>query len=38
MSGNFLSCHQGVKEPFKAQKGRGGFSRDATVEKGLSLH
>ena len=35
MSGNFLSCIKGVKDPFEAQKGRWDFSRDATAEKGL---
>ena len=35
MSGNFLSCIKGVKDPIEAQKGRWDFSRDATVEKGL---
>ena len=33
MSGNFLSCLKGVKDPFKAQEGRCDFPRDA-VEKG----
>ena len=35
MSGNFLSCLKGVKDTFEAQEGRGDFSQDATVEKGL---
>ena len=35
MSGNFLSCHKGVKDPFEAQEGRRNFSQDATVENGL---
>ena len=37
MSGNFLSCLNGVKDPFGAQEGRWDFSRDAAAEKGLSL-
>ena len=36
MSGNFLSCLKGVKDPFGAEKGRWDFSRDTAVEKGLS--
>ena len=35
MSGNFLSCLKGVKDPFKAQEGRWDLSREATAEKGL---
>ena len=35
MSGNFLSCIKGVKDPFEAQEGRWDFSRDSAVEKGL---
>ena len=38
MSGNFLSCLKGDKDPFRAQEGRWDFSLDAAVEKGLSLH
>ena len=34
--GDFLSCLKGVKDPFGAQKGRWGFSRDTPVDKGLS--
>ena len=34
MSGNFVSCIKGVKDPFKAQEGRWDFSRDPTKEKG----
>ena len=33
MSGNFLSCIKGVKDPFEAQEGRWDFSQDATVGK-----
>ena len=36
MSGNSLSCIEGVKDPFEAQEGRWDFSRDAAVEKGLN--
>ena len=32
MSGNFLSCIKGVKDPFEAQEGRRDFSRDAAGE------
>ena len=35
MSGNFLSCLKGVKDSFRAQKGRWDFSQDPTGEKGL---
>ena len=35
MSGNFLSCRKGVKDPFEVQEGRCDFPQDATVEKGL---
>ena len=35
MSGNFLSCLKGVKDPFEAQEGRWDFSRDAAAEKVL---
>ena len=38
MSGNFLSCFKGVKDPFEAQEGRWDFSRDPTVEKSLISH
>ena len=38
MSGNFLSCLKGVKDPLEAQEGRWDFSRDAAAEKGLILH
>ena len=36
MSGNFLSCCKGVKDPFEVQEGRCDFPRDATAEKGLT--
>ena len=35
MSGNFLSCLKGVKDPFEAQEGRWDFSRDTAAEKDL---
>ena len=35
MSGNFLSCYKGVKDPFNVQEGRCYFSREAAVEKCL---
>ena len=35
MSGNFLSCIQGVEYRFEAQEGTWDFSRDAAVGKGL---
>ena len=35
MSGNFLSCSKGVKEPFEVQVDRCDFTRDTTAEKGL---
>ena len=35
MSGNFLSCIKGVKDPFEAQEGRWDFSRDTAAEKDL---
>ena len=38
ISGNFLSCLKGIKEPFGAQEGRWDFSQDAALEKGLSSH
>ena len=34
--GNFLSCINGVKNPFGAQEGRWDFSCDAAAEKGLN--
>ena len=36
MSGNFLSCLKGVKDPFGAQEGRWDFSRYTAAEKGFS--
>ena len=38
MSGNFLSCLKGVKDPFGAQEGRWDFSRDSSEEKDLIPH
>ena len=38
MLGNFLSCLKGVKDPFEAQEGRSGFSRDTAVQHGLVSH
>ena len=35
MSGNFLSCSKGVKDPFEVQEGRCDLHRDSSVEKGL---
>ena len=35
MSGNFLSCSKGVKDPFEVQEGRCDFDQDAAAEKGL---
>ena len=35
MSGNFLSCTKGVKDPFDVQEGRCEFPLDAEAEKGL---
>ena len=35
MSGNFLSCSKGVKDPFDVQEGRCEFPLDAEAEKGL---
>ena len=35
MSGNFLSCIKGVKDPLEAQEGKWDFSQEATAEKGL---
>ena len=35
MSGNFLSCSKGVKDPFEIQEGRCDLPRDASVESGL---
>lgn len=37
MSGNFLNCLKGVKDPFELRR-EAGFPRDTTVEKGLSSH
>ena len=33
MSGNFLSCSKGVKDPFEVQVGRCGLPPDASAEK-----
>ena len=30
MSGNFLCCNKGVKDPFEEQEGRWNFPREAT--------
>ena len=38
MSGNFLSCSKGVKDPFEEQEGRCDFPRDAAVIKGVHSH
>ena len=38
MSGNFLSCSKGVKDPFEEQEGRCDFPRDAAVIKGGKVH
>ena len=38
MSGNFLSCSKGVKDPFKVQEGRCDFPQDTTAENGLISH
>ena len=38
MSGNFLSCLEGVKDPFEAQEERFDVPQDATVERGLISH
>ena len=35
MSGNFLSCIKGVKDPFEAQEGRWDFSGDYAAENSL---
>ena len=35
MSGNFLSCSKGVKDPFDVQEGSCEFPLDAEAEKGL---
>ena len=35
MSGHFLSCNKGVKDPFEVQEGRCDFPQVATTEKGL---
>ena len=33
LSGNFVSCCKGMKDPFEVQEGRCDFPRDATAEK-----
>ena len=35
MSGNFLNCCKGVKDPFNVQEGRCDFPQDAAEEMGL---
>ena len=35
MSGNFLSCSKGVKDPFEVPEGRCDFPQDVSAEKGL---
>ena len=35
MSGNFLSCSKGVKDPLEVQEVRCDYSRDASEEMGL---
>ena len=35
MSGHFLSCSKGVKDPLEVQEGRCDYSRDASAEMGL---
>ena len=35
MSGNFLSCSKGVKDPLEFQEVRCDYSRDASAEMGL---
>ena len=35
MSGNFLSCSKGVKDPLEVREVRGDLPRDASAEKGL---
>ena len=35
MSGNFLSCSKGVKDPFEVQERRCDFLQGASAEKGL---
>ena len=35
MSGNFLSCSKGGKDPCEVQEGRRYFPRDTATEKGL---
>ena len=35
MSGNFLSCSKGVKDPLEVPEVRCGYSRDASTEMGL---
>ena len=37
MSGNSLSCSNGVKDPFEVQEGWCDLPRDASAEKGLIL-
>ena len=37
MSGNFLSCRKGVKDPFEVQEGRYNFHPDGAAEKCLIL-
>ena len=36
MSGTFLSCSKGVKDPLEVQEVRCDYSRDASAELGLS--
>ena len=35
MSGNFLSCSKGVKDPFEVQEGRCDLHEDTSAKKGL---
>ena len=35
MSGNFLSCSKGVKDPLDVPEVRSDFTRDASAEMGL---
>ena len=35
MSGNFLSCIKGVKDPLEAKEGKWDFSQDSAGEKAL---
>ena len=37
MSGNFLSCSKGVKDPLKVPEFRSGIPRDSSAEMGLIL-